>query len=588
MKKSVVASFLLSSLLPLAVMIPSGVWAQNDTRHPRVAELEDQYKRQAMDFLKSRFPHLPFSVVVSIDPLRRVSADNYQAKQEALPYYLLQDEEIRDEWDDPNATLYVLSRRIKSVQVSVSVPSSVADEELSEIKETLISSLRLVPARDKIEILKRSWSGLPNFSVYAGIGLAAILIFLLGLYAITRMSLRRMTRSFSELQTSLGSKNSQASVSPPPVVSMADENKNSGMGGGEFRFTDPIKIREVIAGRVHELLYSDEFPRLEDIVNLDRFAQNDSRSTGALISEFPLDMQRRLFSLGRGEYWMEAFIEPGELVPQCLEILERLCRVQKSKRGKEWEALLIQIWRMDELTRVRFLRTIEQEESMAIVHSMPKNVSVPTARQAFPGSWGAVLDPQFRPTKVTVERIKKIGEKAMEILPPVPFEILETYRQEKDLIAYLNVSDVAAERDIYRASPETAMIHRIRPPFYRVVQDDKAHMEQFVNMISLDDWALALFNVNRSERANIDRHFSNKQKFIFIEKLKALDSRNPELRQIGLIRERIARSYAEYMKGLSLNQKAVDVERAQENEPDSQVESDNEQNDSGDTEENVA
>jgi len=587
-KKSVVVSLLLSCLLPLAAMIPSGVWAQNDTRHPRVAELEDQYKRQAMDFLKSRFPHLPFSVVVSIDPLRRVSADNYQAKQEALPYYLLQDEEIRDEWDDPNATLYVLSRRIKSVQVSVSVPSSVADEELSEIKETLISSLRLVPARDKIEILKRSWSGLPNFSIYAGIGLAAILIFLLGLYAITRMSLRRMTRSFSELQTSLGSKNSQASVSPPPVVSMAEENKNSGLGGGEFRFTDPIKIREVIAGRVHELLYSDEFPRLEDIVNLDRFAQNDSRSTGALISEFPLDMQRRLFSLGRGEYWMEAFIEPGELVPQCLEILERLCRVQKSKRGKEWEALLIQVWRMDELTRVRFLRTIDQDESMAIVHSMPKNVSVPTARQAFPGSWGAVLDPQFRPAKVSVERIKQIGEKAMEILPPVPFEILETYRQEKDLIAYLNVSDVAAERDIYRASPETAMIHRIRPPFYRVVQDDKAHMEQFVNMISLDDWALALFNVNRSERANIDRHFSNKQKFIFIEKLKALDSRNPELRQIGLIRERIARSYAEYMKGLSLNQKAVDIERTQENEPDSQVESDNEQNDSGDTEENVA
>jgi hypothetical protein len=211
-KKSFLTSLLLLGLLPLAVAVPSGVWAQNDTRHPRVAELEDQYKRQAMDFLKSRFPHLPFSVVVSIDPLRRVSADNYQAKQEALPYYLLQDEEIRDEWDDPNATLYVLSRRIKSVQVSVSVPSTVADEELSEIKETLISSLRLVPARDKIEILKRSWSGLPNFSVYAGIGLAAILIFLLGLYAITRMSLRRMTRAFSELQTSLGSKNNQPSV----------------------------------------------------------------------------------------------------------------------------------------------------------------------------------------------------------------------------------------------------------------------------------------------------------------------------------------------------------------------------------------
>jgi hypothetical protein len=299
-------------------------------------------------------------------------------------------------------------------------------------------------------------------------------------------------------------------------------------------------------------------------------------------------MQRRLFSLGRGEYWMEAFIEPGELAPQCLEILERLCRVHKSKRGKEWEALLIQVWRMDELTRVRFLRTIDQDESMAIVHSMPKNVSVPTARQAFPGSWGAVLDPQFRPAKVTVERIKQIGEKAMEILPPVPFEILETYRQEKDLIAYLNVSDVTAERDIYRASPETAMIHRIRPPFYRVVQDDKAYMEQFVNMISLDDWALSLFNVSRTERGNIDRHFSNKQKFIFIEKLKALDSRNPELRQIGLIRERIARSYVEYKKGIELNQKAEDVAKTQENQSDSQANSEAKKNDSGDKEENVA
>ncbi|MCB0385235.1 MAG: hypothetical protein KDD43_07565, partial [Bdellovibrionales bacterium] len=108
---------LLQLLMIVVLLLPQSLLAQTDTRHPRVAELEDQHKSQAMAFLKARFPHLPFSVVVSIVPLRRAGGENYNAKEEALPYYLLDDEEIRDEWDDPNASLYVLSKRIQSVQV---------------------------------------------------------------------------------------------------------------------------------------------------------------------------------------------------------------------------------------------------------------------------------------------------------------------------------------------------------------------------------------------------------------------------------------------------------------------------------------
>lgn len=534
------------------LMMPSA-GAQTEARHPRVAELEDQYKSKAMDFLKSRFPHLPFSVVVSIDPLRRSSKDDYVAKQEALPYYLLEDEEIRDEWDDPNASLYMLSRRIKAVQVTVSVPSTVTDEELAEIRETLVSTLRLIPARDKIEVQKRSWSGLPNFSLYAGIGIAVLLIFLAGLYLISQISLRKMTRTVVDMQAALGAKNNTPAVPPTMISTPSDEGRSKGNSGGDFRFTDPIKIREVVAARVHELLYSDEFPRLEDIVTLDRFAQRDPVSMGALVSEFPLDMQRKLFSLGKGEYWMEAFTDPGELNPICLEMLERLCRVQRSKKSKDWEALLIQVWRMDESVRVKFLRTLEQDEAMAIVHTMPKSVSVPTARQAFPGSWGVVLDPQFRSAGVSNERIKIISQTALEIHPPISFELLEIYKQEKDLISYLNVSDVSTERDIYRASPETSMIHKIRPPFYRVLQNDNGNLEHFVSRVSLDDWALALFNVNRDERGTIDQYFSSKQKFTFIEKLKALDNSNPDPRLVGQSRERVARLYFNYLQELSLS-----------------------------------
>ncbi|MCB0364480.1 MAG: hypothetical protein H6624_03520 [Bdellovibrionaceae bacterium] len=540
---------LIKVLVLCALLLPQILLAQTDTRHPRVAELEDQYKTQAMDFLKARFPHVPFSVVVSIVPLRRAGGENYSAKEEALPYYLLEDEEIRDEWDDPNASLYVLSKRIQSVQVIISVPSTVTEEELSEIKETLTSTLRLIPARDTVEIRRRTWSGLPNFSLYAAIGLAAIVVFLLGLYIITRFSLRRMTRVFSDLQASLGKQNQQPTVAPPSstaVVEKSDTLGGSG-SGGDFRFTDPIKIREVIGSRVHELLYSDEFPRLEDMVTLDRFAQQDHKALGALLAEFPMDMQRKLFSFGKGDYWMEAFTDPGELTPLCLQMLERLCRVQRSKKGKDWENLLIQVWRMEEQTRIRFLRQIDQEIAMAIVHPMPKNISVPTARQAFPGSWASVLDPKYKPTRVDQEHIEMLLVQATELVPPVEFEILEKYKQEKDLIAYLNTSDVVAEREIYRASPEDAMIHKIRPPFYRVLLDENDYMEDFVARVNLDDWALALFNVARGDRSNVDQHFSSKQKFIFIEKLKALDSGKLDPRAVGQARERVARYYSDFL-----------------------------------------
>ncbi|MCB0385195.1 MAG: hypothetical protein KDD43_07365, partial [Bdellovibrionales bacterium] len=423
------------------------------------------------------------------------------------------------------------------------------------------STLRLIPARDSVEIRRRSWSGLPNFSVYAGIGLAAIIVFLLGLYIITRFSLRRMTRVFSDLQASLGKQNQQPTVAPPSSAPVADKSDSLGGAGsgGDFRFTDPIKIREVIGSRVHELLYSDEFPRLEDMVTLDKFAQQDHKALGALLAEFPMDMQRKLFSFGRGDYWMEAFTDPGELTPICLQMLERLCRVQRSKKGKDWENLLIQVWRMEEQARIRFLRQIDQEVAMAIVHPMPKNISVPTARQAFPGSWASVLDPKFKPVRVDNEQIQMLLIQASELIPPVEFEILEKYKQEKDLIAYLNTSDVVAEREIYRASPEDAMIHKIRPPFYRVLLDENSYMEDFVGRVSLDDWALALFNVARGDRSNVDQHFSSKQKFIFIEKLKALDAGKLDPRAVGQARERVARYYSDFLyeQAVTTNRGAV-------------------------------
>lgn len=158
------------------------LWAVD--KHPRVAELEDKIKKDADSYLEARFPGLPFSVTVSIDPLRRSFNSNYNPKGEVLPYYALDEENIQDEWDDPTVTLYSLINRVKKIYVTVQVPESLNEEELAEVKISLSQVLRLLPARDTIEITKRKWTLMPNLMTYALSVIGIILLLLLGMFII--------------------------------------------------------------------------------------------------------------------------------------------------------------------------------------------------------------------------------------------------------------------------------------------------------------------------------------------------------------------------------------------------------------------
>ena len=166
----------------MPMLISSQSYTQSYQKHPRAMELERQMTKDALDFLKSRFPDFPVIVTVAIDPLYRVdrSAVHNKPKGENSPFFRSEEEEILDEWDDPSLPNAVLLSRVKKIVVNVSAPGHLTDDEVAEIKQSLSLNLNLLPARDTIEIIKRSWGQKkdPEFNPYHYIWIAGGLFLL--------------------------------------------------------------------------------------------------------------------------------------------------------------------------------------------------------------------------------------------------------------------------------------------------------------------------------------------------------------------------------------------------------------------------
>ncbi|MCB0414003.1 MAG: hypothetical protein KDD50_06700 [Bdellovibrionales bacterium] len=526
-------------LLSLFILV-FGVNSWSQGKHPRVVELEDLYKKQAVQYLESRFPGIPFTVIVSIDPLRR--ATGYKDTSEELPFYVLDEEEIRDEWDNPKSSLYVLSQRVKKVKVTIHVPENIEDSEVSEIQATLSEVLRLTPARDEVQILKRKWNMFLNLKDYAIFGAVAMMVFLFGLLIILRSSASKMATSLGEMQSAItkaSGANSGVSSNTRSGLENHSQSRSQKTKKEDIQFTDPIKTREVIGKRIGDLLEKDDFLRLENIIMMDELAQSDPHALGALLVNFPIEVQEKLFSYSTGSNWMEAFVYPGELDSRCLHLVEELYRVKPHRYREQWEKLLIQVWRLGSL-REKFLKTLKLDQALAILNSMPKFIAVPTARSVFPGNWAAVIDPEYSSIEIEEDQCGKLFLKALDLKPLNGFDQLNVYKQSKELLKYLKSASVREEQEVYQVLPENSTLALIRPPFYVLFDLAEEPMQQVVKEVALDDWALALFDVPRDLRSRIEKYFSEKERFLFLEKLRFLDNNRRSLEEVGEIRESIA------------------------------------------------
>lgn len=544
-------NLLTSFVLMLGLMLFSFITQAQVSKHPRVVELEKTLSREALEILKGRFPDKPFLVTVRIDPLMRERKVPGNMTKEKLPYFEIADEEVIDEWDDPAVQLLTLINRVKKIQVNLSVPSQLTDDEIAELKSSVVYNLGLLEARDTVEVSKRTWNGQSDANKFRwdwlGFGVTSVFFLLAGLFFIVWVAAGKLSRAIHE--SSVNSKgnsgggviNAQITNSGGGSAGANDSGKGGSLGSADLRLQDPIKNREIIASGFKILQTHANFPNLDDMIVLQKAAEENPSDLGALLGEFPLEVRQKLFSYSYGDKWMEAMIDPSDVTSQSIEILNRCLKNPRNELDKDWQVLLVCVWRLADKKK-EFFTGLSSQEAFSILGYLPKSFALEAARDSFPGAWGQLLDPSFSPKKLPREKIVELTEKAVTIRPLRDLSVLENYKNEKELLTFLKTSDPVAEKEIYLASGEGSLLWTIRPPFFKIFELAGEEYDKIVPQFRIEDWALAMFNVGRLERREVEKRMSDKQKFRYFEMLKSYDFKTPPKQKIGEIRESIGRT----------------------------------------------
>jgi len=570
--------FLKNFYLVLIFLFIGTTGLAQEVKHNRVLQLEKIMTKEALELLKGRFPDKPFLVSVKIEPMMRdrgLGGRGDNGNSEKLPYFDMMDEEIVDEWDDPAIPMTTLMNRVKKVQINVSVPNLITDDDLAELKNSLIQNLGLLAARDTVDITKRNWTN-PTSSQdpqnnksfpweIFGIGVLLAFIFTFGLFLISSISVTKISDSIRDAGVN-GKGGGGGGIVNATVTSgsstshFSDSPVGRSVGGSsDLRLMDPIKNREIIKTGLKILHSYQGFPCLEDMLILHRAAQETPSALGALLGEFPLDLKQKIFSFSFGNKWLEAMIDPSDVTSLSLEILNRCLKVPRNTHDESWQEFLILVWRLDHLKK-DFFSSIPQSDAFAILKYLPKTYALEAARECFPGAWGQLLDPSYSAQTLAKDKITEYRIRSLKILPLRDSQVLENYKNERELLDFLKTSDPVAEKEIYQASGPDSMVWKIRPPFFKVFELKQEDADKLFPQFRIEDWAMAFFNVNRLERREIEKRMSDKQKFRYFESLKSFDIKNPSRNQIGDVREAIGKAIQ-----ILLDQAHVEAENSSDN-----------------------
>jgi hypothetical protein len=516
-------------------------------KHPRALDLEKALTKEASELIKTRFPTMPFIATVSVEPVHRSTSNGAKEK---LPYFDSGSDEIVDEWDDPSQSNAALLNRVKKVNLSVSISDAINDNEMAELQQSLLINLGLIPVRDTVEVKKRSWqpseNGVSGFKLL-GIGLAIWLGLLLVAGLTIFPAVKSINKAIAKFQTQ-GSAPAPATSAPVNASSRSGNETRSSSGfAGDIRMNDPIAIRKLTKECIDLILLDTAFPNLEDMIQLQHLAESSPASLGALLAEFPVDSQKTLFELSYGDGWLEAINHPGETDGKCLDAAIKLSRRVRDLNELEWQRLLITTWRLND-KMVEFVKSIKQEEAITLLYHMPKAIGVSVGKNAFPGSWASILDTTNSPSILEKNRIQDLQGKCEFFRPYRSTKLLEKYRIESDLLKYLRGIDPQIEKEIYSASRNDSMIHSLRPPFYKVTEFPKELVSKIVPQVSLENWAVACFNISKSKRKIIESCFNEKQLVRFSELLKDFDKNPPSHDRLGDVREQIGRLASQIIK----------------------------------------
>ncbi len=543
-------------LLALSFIFSFSAFAQT-AKHSRVAEVEKFLTREALDLLKSRFPNQSFMATVSIDAVHRTSK-NSKNENEKLPYLDIDGEEIVDEWDDPSLSNIALLSRVKKVAVVLSLSDTLSDDEISEIKTALFSNLNLLQARDSIDIRKRNFEKKhtsfleENFLAFLGLSSVLWAMLIIGFGGLFWFLSARIKSSLKaiKIQTVNSGESTASHNSMPQLDAVNERTSKSSQISGDLKFVDPFKIKEILSTYTEKLEAMPNFPNLEQMVAFDNFCRTSPSECGALLFELPSQHLTNLFSYSVENYWLQAMNEPKELTSECINILNKMVRLNTSQ-NPHLEKLLIQMWRLNkEKELIPFVKSLQQNEAFTLINKLPVNLGLAVAREAFPGSWGGLLNNSFTPVEFSKDRIDSLDAQIKKIKPLRPLSYISKFKHDQDLVKYLLIADPQTEKEIYEAHENSEALINLRKPFYAVLELSEDIKKDFVGKINIEDWAYGFFNLPRTERRTFEMYFSDKLKFRFFEILKQLDASNPPQEVVGRVREKIANYYFKYSENL--------------------------------------
>jgi hypothetical protein len=534
----------------LVIFTTLGLSAQT-AKHNRVVEVEKYLSSEAISLLKARFPEHPFMATVSIDAVHRGTAANKTAG-EKLPYLETDSEEIVDEWDDPAVSNIALLSRVKKVAVVLSLPDKITDDEISEIKTALYSNLNLIEARDSVEIRKRNFGGSSsslkdNFGSYIAFGAIMWSLLIAGLFGLFWFLSARIKSGMKEIKIQTGT-NGSANTAPAALPQMDSSNdrtsKSMSQISGDVKFSDPFKIKEILSSYVTKIEKMPHFPNFQQMTAMDEFCEKNTGECGALMYELPQKYMETLFSYSSENYWLQALNEPTDMNSSCIEILNKMIRLQDSAHP-EVDTILIQMWRLGKDLPV-FAKSLNQNEAFTLLSQLPASIGLAVAREAYPGSWGGLLNKTFSVQQFSADRLQFLDAQLKKMKPLRDQKYIQKFKDDQDLVKFLLITDPQTEKEIYQARENPKELMNLRQPFYALLDASDDVKKEFTSKINIEDWAYSFFNLSRSERKSFEVCFSDKQKFRYFEILKQLDQKNPPVEIVGRVREKIALQFYKY------------------------------------------
>lgn len=509
-----------------AVFNISGVKAES----PRVIEIQEKIKTDISDFLEKFSPNTKYSVQVKVKPLRRRYDQN--SRNEDLPFMEFQEDLILDEWDDPKTNVYSLYSRISEARVSIFIEDKVTIENRSKFKEALLLDVNLVPGRDSVTIeaistpvLETAFNWKDQTEILLlGVMLIIAVVLGVGLNSLSKKIIPQQALNSNE------NKNDRSSPVPaaPTMSAVAPIPSSTGNGGGfselkgDLNIQDPSQINAVVGKKITKLLDSDVFPTLSDMVIFEELLKKDPSSFSYLVYEFPLDAQKNIYQLGKGELWFKGFSDVGFPSKVVLISLDTMIRNRTVHQDQNFENLLIHSWRLTK-NLTSFIKSVSKEEAFSILYYLPKDISIPVARKCFPGSWGGILEDKPVNVLSDTKKIQSLITEVLRLQPYFNYESLQVFKNRKDLLVYLDTVEPHEEKDIYSVMGEENDLSSVRPPFYKFFELEKEKRANVYKKFSMNEWAVACFNIERHDKDIVTDLMDEKEKYLFSHILKSID-----------------------------------------------------------------